>query len=85
MSHCQGNANPDHEELGPPTCQKGECQRQEMAGAREDAGKGEPPALLVGMQAGVATWENSMAGPQKMTDGNTGGSVVTLLDIHPKT
>ena len=33
--------------------------------AGEVVGKGNPSALLVGMQTGVATMENSMAFPQK--------------------
>ena len=37
-----------------------------MTDAGEDAEKGEPPTLLVGMQAGAATLENSMELPQKV-------------------
>jgi len=33
--------------------------------------KGNPLALLVGMQAGAATLENSMEGPQKTKNGAT--------------
>ena len=36
-----------------------------MTDVGEDAEKGEPLPLLVGMQAGTATLENSMKVPQK--------------------
>ena len=32
--------------------------------------KGNPPTLLVGMQAGAATLENSMEAPQKVENGD---------------
>ena len=37
--------------------------------ADEDVEKGKPRALLVGMQTGVATVENSMELPQKIKNG----------------
>ena len=47
--------------------------------------KGEPFALLVGMQTGVATLENSMEVPQKVknktTPGRLSGSVGWLSDF----
>ena len=39
---------------------------QGMTDAGEDAERGDPPTLLVGMQAGAATLENSMDVPQKV-------------------
>ena len=37
-----------------------------MTDAGEDVEKGEPSSLLVGMQAGATTLENSMEVPQKV-------------------
>ena len=37
-----------------------------MTDVGEDARKGNSPTLLVGMQAGASTLENSMAVPQKV-------------------
>ena len=39
---------------------------QVTTGVGEDAKKGNPLALLMGMQTGAATLENSMAVPQKI-------------------
>ena len=38
--------------------------------AGEDVEKGEPRALLVGVQMGTATLESSVVGPQKITSGS---------------
>jgi len=46
-------------------------ERQEITSADEDAEKREPPALLVRMQTGAATVENSMEVPQKITNTTT--------------
>ena len=47
-------------------------------------GKGHPASLLVGMQAGAATVENSMEFPQKTKDGTAFDPVISLLGLHPK-
>jgi len=45
---------------------------QETTGAGKDVEKKEPPLiLLVGMQTGAATVENSMEVPQKVKNGTT--------------
>ena len=43
-----------------------------------------PFALLVGMQTGVATVENSMEIPQKITNGSAFDPAISLLGIYPK-
>ena len=45
--------------------------------------KGNPLALLVGMQTGAATLENSMEVPQKVKDRTTFDPAIVLLDIYP--
>ena len=41
-------------------------------------------ALLVGMQTGAATLENSMEVPQKIKNRTTYDSVIALLGIYPR-
>ena len=43
---------------------------QQTTSAGEDVEKGEPCALLVGMQTGAATVESSMEIPQKIKNGS---------------
>ena len=47
--------------------------------------KGNPSALLVGMQTGAATVGNSMALPQKLKMGLPSGPAIPLLRIYPNT
>ena len=46
--------------------------------------KGNSPTLLVGMQAGAATLENSMDVPQKVKIELPYDPAITLLGIYPK-
>ena len=46
--------------------------------------KGNPSALLVGMQTGVATVEISMEFPQKTKNGTPFDPAVPLLGLYPK-
>ena len=46
--------------------------------------KGNPLALLVGMQTGAATVENSMDSPQKVKNRTTYDLAIALLGICPK-
>ena len=46
--------------------------------------KGNPSALLVGMQTGVATVENNMEFPQKTKNGTPYYPAIPLLGIYPK-
>ena len=46
--------------------------------------KGNPSRLLVGMQNGTATVKNSMEFPQKMKNGTTFDSAMSLLELYPK-
>ena len=43
-----------------------------------------PCALLVGMQTGAATMENSTEVPQKVKNRTTYDPAITLLAIYPK-
>ena len=45
--------------------------------------KGNPHALLVEMQSGATTLENSMEFPQKIKNGNF-DPVIPLLGVYPK-
>ena len=45
---------------------------------------GNPLALLVGMQTGAATLENSMEVPQKIKNKLPHNPAIALLGIHPK-
>ena len=46
--------------------------------------KGNPPTLLVGMQAGAATLQNSMEGPQMLKIELPYNPATALLGIYPK-
>ena len=46
--------------------------------------KGNLSTLLVGMQSGAATVENSMEFPQKTKNGTAFDPVIPLLGIYPK-
>ena len=46
--------------------------------------KGNPPTLLVGMQAGAATLENIMEVPHKVENRATLDPEIALLSIYPK-
>ena len=46
--------------------------------------KGNPSALLVGMQTGAATVENSMGFPQKTENGTAFDPPIPLLGLYPK-
>ena len=65
----QRDANQNHNELPPHTSQSGQqkqIHKQMLEGVWR---KGNPSALLVGMQTGEATVENSMEFPQKTKNG----------------
>ena len=47
-------------------------------------GKGNLGILLLGMQTGEATVENSMEFPQKTKDGTAFDPVIPLLGLYPK-
>ena len=46
--------------------------------------KGNPRALLVGMQTGVATVESSMEFPQKTKNGTALDLAISLLGFYPR-
>ena len=51
-------------------------------GVGNDVEKGSPHTLLVGMEAGAANLENSMEGPQKVTNRATPEPATVLLWIY---
>ena len=46
--------------------------------------KGNPSALLVGLQTGATTMENSMEFPQKTKNGTAFDPGISLLGLYPK-
>ena len=46
--------------------------------------KGNPSALLVGLQSGATTVENSMEFPQKTKNGTVFDPEIPLLGLYPK-
>ena len=80
----QGNANQTHSELSPHTCQNGYHQKEHKLVRMWR--KRYPFILLVGMQTGAATVENSMKVSQK-TKNITElpyDPATPLLGIYPK-
>ena len=81
----QGNANKSHNEALRYSFQNDYYQKELKWS--EDVEKMEPPTLLVGMQIGVATVENSMGVSKKITNKKIEISynpVTLLLDIYLK-
>ena len=66
----QGNANQNHNEIPPYTGQNGHHNQSNKQQVLERMWrKGNPSALLVEMQTGAITMENSMEFPQKTKNG----------------
>ena len=68
----QRDANLNHNEIPPHTSQNGhhnQINKQEVLVTIQRKGNSHPSALLVGMQTGAATVENSMEFPQKTKNG----------------
>ena len=67
ITHHLGNTNQNYNELSPHTCHNGYNERhktqQVLVRVKR---KGNPLALLVGMQTGVATLKNSMEASQML-------------------
>ena len=66
----QRDANENHNEIPLHTGQNGHHQQINKQVLMWMWGKGNPSALLVGMQTGAATVENSMKFSQKIKNGN---------------
>ena len=64
ITHHQGNANQNHDEISPHTCQNGSNQQHKVLARMWR--KRNPPAFLVGIQIGIANMEHSMQVPQKI-------------------
>ena len=75
ITNHQGNANQNHSEISPHTCQNGYHQKDNKRQVLMKMWKkGNPSMLLVGMQFGTPTKENSREVPQKIKDRTTIGS-----------
>ena len=68
---CQGNTNQNHTEIPPHTSQSGQIEQIRRLDAGEDVEKRNPLALLVGMQTGAASLENSVEVPQNIKNRST--------------
>ena len=65
----QRDANENHNEIPPHTSQNGHHKQINKQILERMRRKGNPSALLVGMQTGAATVENTMEFPQKTKNG----------------
>ena len=85
IAHHQGNATQNYNELSPHTCQNSYNQqhKKQQVLARMWR-KGNPLALLVGMQTGAATLENSVEIPQKIQNRITIWSTNSTTGSLPK-
>ena len=67
ITNHQGNANQNHNEISPHTCQNGHHQNDKRLQVLvRIMRKRNPRELLVGMQIGSATTENRMEAPQEI-------------------
>ena len=60
----QENANQNHNEASPYTCQMAIIKRQQITSVSEDMKNRNHPTLLLGINIGTATLENSVEAPQ---------------------
>ena len=60
ITHHQRNVNQNHDQLSPHTCQNGQNQRHKKQMLPRMWRKRKPHVLLVGMQTGEASVENSI-------------------------
>ena len=67
----QGNANQNYNTVSPHTCQNGKNQKHKKQVLVRMWRKRNPCALLVGMQTGAATVEDSLESPQKIKNRTT--------------
>ena len=72
ITHQQGNANQNHNEIPPHISYIG-CQQKEVTGVRDDVEKNDL-ILLVGTSTKAATVDNSMDTPQKVKNRTIGGA-----------
>jgi len=85
ITHHQGNVNQNYNDISPISLSDWlESKRQEITGVGEGVNKKEPHALLVVMQTGAATVENSMKFPQKIKIEIPYDLVILLLGIYTK-
>ena len=67
LTHHLGNANQNHNEVITPNLSEWLSSKSlQITSVDKDMVKGEPYALLMGMQIGVATMEKSMEIPQQI-------------------
>ena len=80
----QENANQNHNEASPYTCQMAIIKRQQITSVSEDMKNRNRPTLLLGINIGTATLENSVEGPQNFKTKQPYNLAVTFLGIYPK-
>ena len=78
------DANENHSEISPHTCQNGQHKQSNKQVLERLWTKGNPSAPLVGLQTGATTMENSMEFPQKTKNGTPFDPAVPLLGLYPK-
>ena len=71
ITHHQGHTNQNHNEISPHTCQIAKINKYETQVLAKMQRKGNPFTLLVGMQTGASTLENSMEVLQKTKNRTT--------------
>ena len=80
----QRDANLNHNEVPSQTTQSGQHKQKNKQMLERMWRKGNPSALLVGMQIGEATVENSMEFPQKSKMELPFDPGILLLELYPK-
>ena len=84
VTNHQKDASENHNEISPHTGQNGQHKQINKQQVLERMWrKGNPSALLVGMQTGAATVENSMEFPQKTKNGTAFCSGNSAAQITP--
>ena len=84
VTHHQGNTNQNHNEIPPHTSEWLTLTTLATTDVREDAEKEISFALLVGMQIGAATLENSMEVLKKLKIELAYDPAITLLGIYQR-
>ena len=85
ITNHQGNANQNNTKIPPHTCENGYNHQDKKQQMLEMLWRNRNPhSLLVGMQTGAASMENSMEIPQKIKIEIRYDPAISLLVIYPK-
>ena len=79
----QGNANQNHSEISPQTCQRGCHQKNTSQVLVRTWRKGNPAILLTGMKTGAATADSSIEVSQKTKNRVTIGPGIDINNSTP--